>query len=158
MMLITASCSKDPFNENPVKPDKVQDAVYFASSLSPVVEKALRMKLGNITTRPDNARVIVVKSSELPFYEDLVISSWEEGKIIVEVEPEYSSHTQFWSTLENASLLTEEDNNPPLIIAIQRNSSFFLYNPLSLDEHLADIEIEEDKDGTESNESWVINV
>ena len=158
MMLITASCSKDPFNENPVKPDKVQDAVYFASSLSPVVEKALRMKLGNITTSPDNARVIVVKSSELPLYEDLVISSWEEGKIIVEVEPEYSSHTQFWSTLENASLLTEEDNNPPLIIAIQRNSSFFLYNPLSLDEHLADIEIEEDKDGTESNESLDINV
>ncbi|MGM9765771.1 MAG: hypothetical protein ACI3ZO_05375, partial [Candidatus Cryptobacteroides sp.] len=138
MVSLAVSCSKDQFGDDSGKPDKVKDAVYFAGPLPSIVDKALRMNLGQITTNPDNARVIVVKSSDLSTYEDLVSSAWEEGKVIVEVEPELDSHEKFWSALEAPSLMSLDDDDPPLLIAVRRYSSFILHNPLSLDEYMSD--------------------
>ena len=133
MAAIVVSCSKDPFDNNPVKPDKVTDAVYFASSLPSVIDKALRMNFGQITTNPDNARVIVVGSSDLSAYSDIITEAWQDGKIIVEVQPEITSHEEFWSSVDAPALMSLDDD-PPLLIAMRGFSSFILHNPLSLDE------------------------
>lgn len=151
MAAIVVSCSKDPFDNNPVKPDKVTDAVYFASSLPSVIDKALRMNFGQITTNPDNARVIVVGSSDLSAYSDIVTEAWQDGKIIVEVQPEITSHEEFWSSVDAPALMSLDDD-PPLLIAMRGFSSFILHNPLSLDEYLSDIEVESEA-GTASDES-----
>lgn len=157
MLSIAVSCSKDPVIDGPGKPDKVKDAVYFAGTLPSIVDKALRMNFGQITTNPDNARVIVLKSSDLSTFEDLVSSSWEEGKVVVEVEPEYDSHEKFWSALEAPSLISPDDDDPPLLIAVRRYSSFILHNPLSLDEYMSDNEVETET-GTASDESWEVEL
>lgn len=157
MLSIAVSCSKDPVIDGPGKPDKVKDAVYFAGTLPSIVDKALRMNFGQITTNPDNARVIVLKSSDLSTFEDLVSSAWEEGKVVVEVEPEYDSHEKFWSALEAPSLISPDDDDPPLLIAVRRYSSFILHNPLSLDEYMSDNEVETET-GTASDESWEVEL
>lgn len=157
MVSLAVSCSKDQFGDDSGKPDKVKDAVYFAGTLPSLIDKALRMNLGQITTNPDNARVIVVKSSDLSTYEDLVSSAWEEGKVIVEVEPELDSHEKFWSALEAPSLMSLDDDDPPLLIAVRRYSSFILHNPLSLDEYMSDNEVESET-GTASDESWDVEL
>ena len=151
MAAIVVSCSKDPFDNNPVKPDKVTDAVYFASSLPSVIDKALQMNFGQITTNPDNARVIVVGSSDLSAYSDIVTEAWQDGKIIVEVQPEITSHEEFWSSVDAPALMSLDDD-PPLLIAMRGFSSFILHNPLSLDEYLSDIEVKSEA-GTASDES-----
>ncbi|MGM9740754.1 MAG: hypothetical protein ACI3ZP_09145 [Candidatus Cryptobacteroides sp.] len=157
MAAIAVSCSKDPFDNNPVKPDKVTDAVYFASSLPPVIDKALRMNLGQITTNPDNARVIVVESSDLSAYSDIVKEAWEDGKIIVEVEPDCSSHEEFWTAIDAPSLMSPDNADTPLLIAVRGYSSFILHNPLSLDEYLSDNEVEPEP-GTASDEAWEVEL
>ncbi len=157
MLSIAVSCSKDPVIDGPGKPEKVKDAVYFAGTLPSIVDKALRMNFGQITTNPDNARVIVLKSSDLSTFEDLVSSAWEEGKVVVEVEPEYDSHEKFWSALEAPSLISPDDDDPPLLIAVRRYSSFILHNPLSLDEYMSDNEVETET-GTASDESWEVEL
>lgn len=157
MLSLAVSCSKDPVIDGPGKPDKVKDAVYFAGTLPSIVDKALRMNFGQITTNPDNARLIVLKSSDLSTFEDLVSSAWEEGKVVVEVEPEYDSHEKFWSALEAPSLISPDDDDPPLLIAVRRYSSFILHNPLSLDEYMSDNEVETET-GTASDESWEVEL
>lgn len=157
MLSIAVSCSKDPVIDGPGKPGKVKDAVYFAGTLPSIVDKALRMNFGQITTNPDNARVIVLKSSDLSTFEDLVSSAWEEGKVVVEVEPEYDSHEKFWSALEAPSLISPDDDDPPLLIAVRRYSSFILHNPLSLDEYMSDNEVKTET-GTASDESWEVEL
>lgn len=149
--VFAASCSKDPFDDGSVPKYKVDDAVYFASSLPSAVEDALRMSCSQITANPEDARIIVLKSSDLPICRDLVSEAWTADKIIVEVGPEPSSHEEFWTAL-GAPALMSLNEEPPMLMAIRGYSSFILHNPISLDEYLSDIEVENEV-GTASDES-----
>lgn len=160
-ILALSACSKDPFDddkEQPHEPVKVEGTVYFASAIPQDIDSALRESLGNITSDADQARIIIVKSSDLSMYDKLLMKAWNEGKIIVEVEPEHDSHAAFWSKCNAPLLLLPSEKTAPLLIGVCGYSSFCLHNPAALDEYLADIEIEEDESATASDENLEENV
>ncbi len=148
------SCSKDNNPDSTFDvPVKVQDKVYFASSLPSVIDKALHMSVNTVTTNPDEAGVIIVKTSDLSAYEDLVKSSWEKGKIIVEVYPDNAVHKDFWTSIGAPSpILASEESGDMLLLAMQHFQCYCMMDPMGLDGHLSDLDIEEDEQATDSDE------
>ena len=69
---IAVSCSKDNFDKESQALEKVMEAVYFAGPLPADVDKALRQIFDQITTNPEDARIIVVRSSDFSAHSDLI--------------------------------------------------------------------------------------
>ena len=120
VILAVAACNKDsvPAQGGQGDREKVKDKVYIAGSLPTTVDKALRMNLGTVTTNPDEAGIIVLKSSDLPSRSDIVREAWEQGKIILEVSPDRSLHSDFWTSAGGPAILVADPKSESLLMVL----------------------------------------
>lgn len=154
VFVILAACSKDPIIDDgpdPKDPVLVNEKVYFASVLPATIDNALRMSLSSIITNPEDAVIIVVKSSDMYMNEGLLKKAWKDGKIIVEVEPETEIHQKFWSSLGVPSYMLSSVSDL-MLIGIQKCESYCLQNPFIVNDYMSDLEIEEDENASPSDE------
>ena len=156
VILAVAACNKDsvPAQGGQGDREKVKDKVYIAGSLPTTVDKALRMNLGTVTTNPDEAGIIVLKSSDLPSRSDIVREAWEQGKIILEVSPDRSLHSDFWTSAGGPAILVADPKSESLLmVAIHEFECYCLQDPFVLRGYLSDIEIGDDEKASEAGAS-----
>ncbi|MGN0189482.1 MAG: hypothetical protein ACI395_08210 [Candidatus Cryptobacteroides sp.] len=134
-------------------PDQVTGNVYFASTLPPYIEEALKHHMPNATSMISNANVVVGRNDDLTSHKDALVQFWKEGGIIIEIHPDYSSHKELWDYIGPGPFLTEDSiPGEDLLIAVHNYGSYRVMNPLNLDNHLQDEEIEEDELASPSDE------
>ncbi|MGM9749054.1 MAG: hypothetical protein ACI3ZN_09650, partial [Candidatus Cryptobacteroides sp.] len=154
VVVLLAACSKDPIiDDGPDQEDPVlvNEKVYFASVLPATIDTALRMRLSSITTNPEDAVIIVVKSSDMYTNEGLLKKAWKDGKIIVEVDPETDIHHKFWSSLGVPSYMVSSVSDL-MLIGIQKCECYCLQNPFIVNDYMSDFEIEDDENASPSDE------
>lgn len=154
---IAISCNKSQYPDHPTSdiPEEkvlVKDAVYFAGSLPSSIDEALRRRFVNITSNPSQAEIIILLSSGLQANESLVKDAWENGKTIVEVNPDYTSHKKFWAATDAPDCMIEP-NDDLLLLARHNLMCYVMQDPFVLDGFLSNNDIEEDKEASASNEN-----
>lgn len=154
-LAIAASCDKSPIFDKPDEKELVKGAVCFASPLPSYIDEAFRQRIQNITSDPSQADIIILLSSELQANKSLVLNAWRNGKIIVEVNPDYALHREFWDAADAPEYLMDPDESDGLILlARQYSMCYCLQDPFVLDGYLSNADIVEDEEATSSNEDW----
>ena len=155
-LAIAASCDKAPiFDDKPEEKELVNGTVCFATPLPSFIDEAFRQRIQNITSDPSQADVIILLSSELQANKSMVLSAWENGKIIVEVDPDYERHREFWGATDAPEYLIDPNESEGLILlARQHSMSYCLQDPFILDGYLSNEALTEDDEATSSNEDW----
>ena len=155
-LAIAASCDKAPiFDDKPEEKELVNGTVCFATPLPSFIDEAFRQRIQNITSDPSQADVIILLSSELQANKSMVLSAWENGKIIVEVDPDYERHREFWGATDAPEYLIDPNESEGLILlARQHSMSYCLQDPFILDGYLSNEALTEDEEATSSNENW----
>ena len=155
-LAIAASCDKAPiFDDKPEEKELVNGTVCFATPLPSFIDEAFRQRIQNITSDPSQADVIILLSSELQANKSMVLSAWENGKIIVEVDPDYERHREFWGATDAPEYLIDPNESEGLILlARQHSMSYCLQDPFILDGYLSNEALTEDDEATSSNENW----
>lgn len=156
-LAIAISCNKSQDPDLPIKgitEEKVlvKDAVYFAGTLPSSVDEALHRRFVNIASNPSQAEIIILRSSDLQVNESMVKGAWENGKTIVEVNPDYASHKKFWATTDAPDCMMEPDDGL-LLLARRDLMCYVLQDPFVLEGFLSNNDIEEDKEASASNEN-----
>ena len=155
-LAIAASCDKAPiFDDKPEEKELVNGTVCCATPLPSFIDEAFRQRIQNITSDPSQADVIILLSSELQANKSMVLSAWENGKIIVEVDPDYERHREFWGATDAPEYLIDPNESEGLILlARQHSMSYCLQDPFILDGYLSNEALTEDDEATSSNENW----
>lgn len=159
-MVAMASACGDEFDTNKDNIDEKEQQVtaltYFAGAVPANVDQAFKSRLANITTNPDQASIIVLKSSDLYANTDLVREAWEAGKVIVEFSPEIIAHGEFWKSIGGPSLIVNGESAVDfLLVATQRFACYTVQDPFTLKGHLSEDESEEeDEASSNSSDNW----
>ena len=159
-LVALASACGDEYDTNKDYIDETEQKVmamtYFASAVPANVEQAFKSRLANITTNPDQASVIVLKSSDLYANTDLVREAWEEGKVVVEFSPETIAHSEFWESIGGPALIVNgESVEDFLLVATQRYGCYTMQDPFVLKGYLSESESDDDdKASATSSDNW----
>ena len=132
--------------------DKVKDGVFIAGAMPDYISEAFQLRFEKTASNIDEAEIIVLKSSDLAANKEAIKKAWEEGRIIVEVQPQNALHCEFWDSIGVPYYLSpEESTNDLLFIAIHEYECYQFQNPFFIDDYLSDVnaieeEAEESKD------------
>jgi len=137
--------------------------VYFVGSAEPdYLDQALRERLAYVVSTPDDAKAIVVNSTQMDANKEMLKKAWKERKIIVEVKPDNAAHNYFWTNElgESSYLDISEQSNDLLLIARNQGACYQLQNPCTTGDLVCeDGENEpEEADGTEPAGDERINI
>ena len=150
---ILVSCDKNIIDSSILSPDQVRDKVYYASSIPPYIQDALKHYMPYSTSNIADAKVVVGRSADLLSYKAELEDFWKAGGITVEIHPEYAAHKELWDYIGPGAYLPEDkDREDFLLLAVHNYGSYRVANPMNLDDHLQDLEAEDDELASPSDE------
>ncbi|MGN1210286.1 MAG: hypothetical protein ACI4TM_01255 [Candidatus Cryptobacteroides sp.] len=132
--------------------DKAKESVFVASALPDYISEAFQLRFEKTAPNIDEAEIIILNSSDLAANKEAIKKAWEEGRIIVEIQPQNKTHYDFWTSIGVPYYLSpEESTNDLLFIAIHEFECYQFQNPFFIDDYLSDVnaveeEAEESKD------------
>lgn len=146
-------CDKNSIDSSILSPDQVREKVYYAGSIPPYIKDALKHYMPYTTSNIADAKVVVGRSADLLAYKAELADLWKAGGITLEIHPEFAAHDELWDYIGPGAFLPEDrDKEDFLLIAVHNYGSYRVSNPMNLDDHLQDLEAEDDELASPSDE------
>ena len=104
------------------------------------VSEAFQLRFEKIASSIDEADIIVLNSTNLAANKEAISKAWEEGRIIVEVQPQNALHCEFWDSIGIPYYLSpDESSNDLLFIAIHEFECYQFQDPFLIYDYLSDL-------------------
>lgn len=154
ILVLATACNRNNFPEvqtenRPIEydlEDKVNDCVFFAGALPDYVSEAFQLRFEKIASSIDEADIIVLNSTNLAANKEAISKAWEEGRIIVEVQPQNALHCEFWDSIGIPYYLSpDESSNDLLFIAIHEFECYQFQDPFLIDDYLSESNVTEEE-------------
>jgi len=127
------------------------DVAFLGSSAIGYIGESIASICGSIVADPESADILIVKSAELEANKEIIGNAFEEGRTVVEIEPDNTLHSAFWTSIKAVPYLDPAENeNDLIIIALRKNACYQLQSPFDDKAYIAEGKPTEDETATES--------